>query len=354
MLQTTPGRQTAAHAALTIAAPVLFFALAWVFLTYEAPLGIPQSVFALTFVSITLEAFCFMLIGALVSGLVEVFIPRGVIERCILGNRFATVTGAAAMGFIFPVGQCAMVPVVRRLLRKGLPLPAGIAFMLATPIVNPIVIWSTLVAYQGNWFMPLFRTLLGYGIACMAGICAGALFTNRTALVDDPSRKDNPLTCEPHGTCGCSHNHHHESEPFVSKAGRAVRHARDDFFDVGRYLIVGTFIAALVRSSISMNVVEQMPRSSLIMIPAMMLLAFIVNLCSEADAFVAASFRWVVPLGAQLAFLVLGPMLDIRLLLMYRSLFRGKFIVFLSVLITILVAVYLIALSLALGKAGIV
>jgi hypothetical protein len=320
------------------------------FLLLPAPLGIARHVFAITWSSIFLEALCFMLIGSVVSGVVEEFVPRSLIERLVLGNRIAVVTGTAALGFIFPVCECAIVPVVRRLLKKGVPLSAGIAFMLAAPIVNPVVIWSTAVAYQGQWLVVIMRVLFGYGIACMAAVFVGNLFPAEQALLSG--------IAESTGNCGCGHDHTREPEcshthcatPFVGNGpkgwvGRVIsslRHARDDFFDVAPYLVIGTLIAAIIRSSIPATAIELLADRPFLSIGGMMAFAFVLNLCSEADAFIAASFSGIIPLAGQMAFMVLGPMLDIKLLLMYRSVFRRRFIFVLATVIVIVVFAYML------------
>jgi uncharacterized membrane protein YraQ (UPF0718 family) len=346
------------------------------FLFFPAPLGIPRHVFAITWSSIFLEALCFMLIGSVVSGVVEEFVPRGLIERLIRGNRIAVAAGAAAMGFIFPVCECAIVPVVRRLLKKGVPLSAGIAFMLAAPIVNPVVIWSTAVAYQGQWMVAVMRVLFGYSIACIAAVFLGGLFPSDRALLSG--------IAETTGNCGCGHDHDRDDEPegshsldsshcscgehdciskrrahaahktcggWGSRIIASLRHARDDFFDVAPYLVIGTLVAATIRSSIPASAVELLADRPFVSIGGMMALAFVLNLCSEADAFIAASFMGIIPLAGQMAFMVLGPMLDIKLLMMYRSAFRGRFIVALSTVIVVVVFVYMLLFRYLIGMA---
>ncbi len=331
------------------------------FLFFPAPLGIPRHVFALTWSSIFLEALSFMLIGSIVSGVVEAFVPSGIIERLVLGNRFAVVAGSASMGMFFPVCECAIVPVARRLLKKGVPLSAGIAFMLAVPIVNPVVIWSTSVAYQGEWSVVLTRLLIGFGIACTAAMIMGRAFSDKKALLSSvyPAKKQKACSHNhdhkhehnhshhhdhkhDHGP-GCSHTHHvihsepHKTGMFGSRVISSLQHARDDFFDVAPFLVIGTLIAAIIRSSIPTSVIEHLAQSPVLETGSMMFLAFALNLCSEADAFIAASFTGIITLTGQMAFMVLGPMLDIKLLLMYRSVFRAKFIVVLASVVVVLV-----------------
>jgi uncharacterized protein len=108
---------------------------------------------AINFVSIILEAVPFMMIGALIGGIIEAFVPPEFVQGILSGRTRTAVFVAAGLGVIFPICECAIVPIVRRLINKGVPLPAGIAFLLGAPIVNPVVAASTLLAYQGNWGM---------------------------------------------------------------------------------------------------------------------------------------------------------------------------------------------------------
>jgi len=121
---------------------------------------------------------------------------------------------------------------------------------------------------------------------------------------------------------------------------QAVRHAAEDFFDIGWFLIVGGFIAAVLQTLIPRQLFAAMQATPAFSILLMMILAVVLNLCSEADAFVAASFRSsLVPVSAQLAFMVLGPMLDIKLIVMYLKVFRVRAIAALAVLTFLAVCV---------------
>ena len=307
-----------------------------------------------TFLAITLEALPFMLIGALVSGFVEVFVPRERVVALLPARRWYSVLIAGGLGLVFPVCECAVVVVVRRLLRKGAPLEAGIAFLLAGPIVNPLVTASTAVAYNYDWNIVLARLGYGYGVAVIVGMLVGMFFSRRQAIADEASltgggspggspggrQRDaspSPLTPLPEGEGdgghahdkdhGFAHHYHHHG--FFGKAAHALQHASLDFFDVARFLVVGAFFAALLQQLIPQEVfTTESGSATASSIFLMMLLAMLLNLCSEADAFVAASFQSIgVPLASQLAFMVLGPMLDIKLLLMYTRLFRPLAIV---------------------------
>jgi uncharacterized membrane protein YraQ (UPF0718 family) len=300
---------------LTVAALIFFYRESKTFGT----LGI-------TFVSIFLEALPFMLMGSLIGGLIEIFVSKESLARILPKTSIKSIFIAAGVGLIFPVCECAIVPVVKRLFQKGLPLGAGISFLLGGPIVNPLVVLSTAVAYGYDWSMAINRLLIGYLIAVTIGFLVELFFNKRKALTQQAL--DGPAQCS------CGHDHccgqSHAPQGTVKKIIHAMQHAADDFLDIGRYLVFGAFIAACLQSVISRGDLAIVADSPIVSILAMMLLAIILNLCSEADAFVAATFRTTIPLTAQLAFMVLGPMLDIKLVLMYFRIFRKRLILVLS------------------------
>ena len=279
---------------------------------------------AINFVALLLEAMPFMLLGAMAGGLIEVFIPRKWFDCLLNGRGRQAVLIGAGMGIIFPVCECVIVPVVRRLLGKGVPFSAAIAYLLGGPVVNTIVAGSTAVAYQYDWNMVLMRLACGYMIAVTVAFIMGFFFDRQSGLLLN-------RTVEGAGCCSCGHTTE-QAMTFTAKIRLAVRYGRDDFFEVGRYLVIGCYIASFLRSMISINTFQSLAANPWLAILLMMVLAMILNLCSEADAFIAASFRNVLPVPAQMAFMVLGPMLDIKLILMYLTVFPRKVIITLSIL----------------------
>ena len=268
------------------------------------------------FVSIVLEALPFMLLGTLFGGFIEVFVSREKITHWLPEGRWWTVFIGAGIGIIFPICECAIVPVVRRLLHKGVPLSAAIAFLLGGPIVNPIVASSTAIAYFGDWSMVAGRMIFGYLIAVVIGFFMGLIFTRNKAVRGE-------VFADLHHMKAASNSNHGKSPALGEKAVLAVSHAAGDFFDIGRFLVIGAFIAALLQTLIPRQIFAAALSTPALSILFMMIMAVVLNLCSEADAFVAASFRSsLVPLSAQLAFMILGPMLDIKLILMYLKVFR--------------------------------
>ncbi len=297
--------------------------------------------FATVFSGIVLEALPFMLLGSLAGGLIEVYVSRDRLLARLPRKTWRIVLVAAALGFVCPVCECAVVPVAKRLLGKGMPVPAVIAFLLGAPLVNPIVGISTAVAFSFNISVALLRLLSGYLIAVAAGLIMGRLYPGKSSLI--ANKADSHLHSS---SCGCEPGDGYHLKAHHSRHGlmNAFRHASADFIAVAQFLVIGAFIAALFQTVISRQSLAHLTTSPVSAILVMMALAVALNICSEADAFVAASFRLVMPFPAQFAFMLLGPMLDIKLVLMYSGVFRRKAIgaLSLSVFAMVFVAAYLL------------
>lgn len=264
--------------------------------------------FLLVFSSLLIEAVPFVLLGAVVSATIEVFVPGRVFEKLTSLPRPLQLPAAAMTGFAFPVCECGSVPVARRLAAKGLSPAAAVTFMLAAPILNPVVIASTFVAYRGRdvlWPMVLGRA----GLGLVAAVAVGWVVSNKT--------KAELLRPRP------GDSEHHHDEP--TKAGAFFAHLSGDFLFMGRYLILGAVVAATLQTFVPQSVIGSVAGTPVVDLLAMMALAFVLSLCSESDAFVAASFVQF-GVGAQLAFLVFGPMVDTKLGFLYSATFtRGFF-----------------------------
>ncbi|HEX2296891.1 MAG TPA: permease [Actinomycetota bacterium] len=265
--------------------------------------------FVLVFTSIVVEALPFVLLGALVSAAIEVFVPDRTFDRLARLPAALQIPGAALGGLAFPVCECGSVPVARRVIARGLHPGAGLAFMLAAPILNPIVILSTVVAYGGRGLaleMAAGRVALGLALAVVAGwalgnVPAGELLRAREGG-DDHS----------HGGRG-------------NRASAFVEHLAADFFYMGRFVVAGGALAAFLQTAIPQSLVSGVARTPVIGSLALMAIAFVLSLCSEADAFVAVSFT-PFPIGSQLAFLVFGPVVDAKLSFLYGATFRRRFV----------------------------
>jgi hypothetical protein len=219
---------------------------------------------------------------------------------------------AALAGLAFPICECGSVPVARRLAQRGLMPSAAVTFMLAAPVINPVVIASTFVAYRGRsttWTMVGGRFLLGMLVAIAVGWVVGGRSTGQLL-------KPNPEEAHEHLT--------HLARP-EARWRRFFVHLGNDFLFMGRYLILGATIAAAIQTFLPASVLTSVADVPVVSIIVMMGLAAALSLCSESDAFVAASFVQFGP-SAQLAFLVSGPMVDAKLVPLYAGTFRRGFV----------------------------
>jgi uncharacterized membrane protein YraQ (UPF0718 family) len=292
---------------VTVAAIALVFALVRV-------LGIGENqsaqTFTLVFTAIVVEALPFVLLGAFAAALLEVYVPDRVFDRIARLPIALQLPAAAAGGFAFPVCECGSVPVARRLIAKGMHPSAGLAFMIASPIFNPIVLGSTWVAYNARGLgleMVLGRAGLGLILALVVGWAIG------TEGARDLLRPRSGNCDHGHDASCCSHQ-----KSFLS-------HLVDDFFYMGKFLILGAALAATMQAVLPQSLIGGAAASPVVASLALMGLAFVSSLCSEADAFVAVSFT-PFPVGSQLAFLVFGPVLDFKLLFLYGATFRRRLI----------------------------
>jgi hypothetical protein len=286
--------------------------------------------FSTVFAAIVLEALPFMLIGSVVSGLLGEFASQARILKVLSKGGTGAPFIAAALGLVFPVCECAIVPIVRKLMQKGVPPAVALAFMLAGPIVNPIVFGSTAVAYGLSWDFAFLRLLFGYCTAVFVSFVFAFAFRKKQVLLLPPS----PFPIYENGP-------QHHSGTLASYVGRtrsALVHGAEDFLDMFAFLVMGAFMAAMVQSTLDRSFFVSLAANPSVAIVLMMLLAVILSICSEADAFVAASFQVSLPLSAQMGFMVLGPMLDLKLIFMWLGFFKKRAILLLAG--TTLVAVF--------------
>jgi len=261
------------------------------------------------FGSLLVEAMPFIALGALVSAAIEVFVPASAFAKIALLPRTLQLPAAAISGMAFPVCECGSVPVARRLARKGLAPSAAVTFMLAAPIVNPVVIASTAVAYRGRdtfWVMVLGRFTLGLVVAMVVGWVIGAM------------RPQDLL--RPRGDLEA-----HEVEDDEPRWRRFFGHLTGDLVFMARFLILGALLAAAIQTFVPQSIVDRVANLPILSLVAMMALAYLMSLCSESDAFVAASFVAFGP-SAQLAFLVFGPMVDMKLSALYVGTYSSGFL----------------------------
>ena len=271
------------------------------------------------FLAIFLEGLPFIFLGTLVSGFLGTYLPRGAFEKILPKNPILAIFVSGLLGAIFPVCECAVVPVIRRLVKNGLPVSCALAYMLAAPIFNPVTAISTYKAFGDSIPITASRLTMGYLIAVII-----ALIVSRIAhdLFLKPSMKAD------------DDEHHHHPKNINAALNNSLR----DLMDVGLYFTIGVVLTALLKTTVidpTSEFWQNLADNSILGSAGMMLLAFVLSLCSTSDAFIAANFanfRY----GPKLAFMVFGPMIDAKLIFLYSTVFRWKFIVFLVIAIFIL------------------
>ncbi len=281
-------------------------------------------IFASIATAIVLEAMPFLAFGSLLSALVEVLVSPDRIARAVPRSLLGRIAVGVGAGVILPTCECGVVPVARRLISKGVPAPTAIAYLLAAPIVNPIVLVSTYVAFRGDWGMTGARALVA---AIVAG-SAGFLVRNLSAA--EVIREGGQT----------AHHHHASGSRFLA----VWSHAALDFLEMGKFLIFGACAAAALKTFLPPESFGILEASRLAAVSGMMVFAIALSICSEADAFVAASFV-TLPAAAHLAFITIGPMVDIKLIGLFAATFRRRVFWILILVPTLLVFV----LSLLLG-----
>lgn len=294
--------------------------------------------FKITFLSVILEALPLILLGSFISSLIHEFVSEEKIRRLLPSNKFLAIVVASFMGIIFPVCECAIVPIVRRLIKKGVPIFIAIPFMVTVPIVNPIVLFSTFIAFNGDLFFVMTRAGMGLVIAWILGLILSQLTQPDTELMLPENKQSHNNTC--------GHDHSHTPDLVQLQLGpikktfpwrSILAHTASEFMDVGQLLILGAFLSALFKSFISKEAIIGLGLNPILSILVMMAIAFVLSLCSEADAFIARTFVGSFSTGSILAFLVLGPMIDIKNYLMLSGTFKQNFVVRLTALIAGLV-----------------
>lgn len=274
--------------------------------------------FTTVFISIILEASFFILLGSFISAIIQVFISEKLIARIIPKNKFLGYLCAASLGLVFPVCECAIVPITKRLMKKGVPMGCAVTFMLAVPIVNPVVILSTYYAFTGKIEIVIIRCVCGIVCAILIGFFMDYFNVKKEDFV-----KNNKYDMESKCACGCESS---LSSFKTSKIRMVLNHTSSEFLSIMKYLIFGAFVSSLFQVFFSRNAIAAVGHDPIGSVVVMMMFAYIMSVCSEADAFIAKTFLNQFTIGSISAFLILGPMIDIKNTFMLCGNFKGKFV----------------------------
>jgi uncharacterized membrane protein YraQ (UPF0718 family) len=302
--------------------------------------------FILFFTRIIYEALPFIVLGVVIAGLLEELLPQRFVVKFIPKNRFLAIAISGVLGLVFPMCECGIIVVMRRLLRKGVPLSCCVCYMLAGPIINVVVMLSTYAAFSGKDNI----VLAGPMVALRVGLGFFVAFTT-SLIVDWQYRKHGPALLSTRTLVEAAKGSAREQEAEAAEGPRTLRQrlsnitetALHDFVDIMVFLILGACLAALMRVLVSNEDLAEMPElPPAVAILLMMAFAVLLCLCSEADAFVAANAIGM-PASAKLAFLVLGPMLDLKLFMMYTRVFRMRLIW--TIIVSVVIQTFLLSMA---------
>lgn len=338
------------------------------------------------FLSLLVEAMPFLLLGVLFSSLLLFFVDERKLVNIMPKNPLLGALFGSMIGFLFPVCECGNVPVARRLLMQGVPTPVAIGFLLAAPTINPIVIWATWTAFRDQPEIVVLRVLLSLAIATIIGFVFSFQQDISPFLQPAIARylKFNPPTKpEPQGQVRLSQvpetapvNNILQSGTYIlgGKGGISTRigsnvnqsnmttanvnktftdklrlvldNVIQELRELGGVMVVGSAIAAAIQISVPRDFIISLGAGPITSILAMLVLAAVVSICSTVDSFFALSFASTFTSGSLLAFLVFGPMIDIKGVGLMLSIFQPKAMFYLFVLAAQLTLLFTLFLNL--------
>lgn len=311
---------------------------------------------AIYFTTIMLEAIPFLLLGALISAIIEEFVSEERISKMIPKNRVLGSLVGIFLGLFIPACDCAVIPIAMRLKKKKVPTNVIVSFMLASPIISPVVLLSTFFAFGETEKMLLFgfempklfvyRTIFGVLVALVVGIildiiCKDAVLKEETYEHHHHHHDHIHIhTCNHHHE-GCSCSHHEKETGPLGRVKNIINIMYGDFMGIISYMAVGAILAATMQILLPISNIGGIVQNKYISTFIMMLLAFALSLCSTSDAFIARTFMNSLSKNSILAFILLGPMIDIKNTILLNKSFNKKFVIVLVA--SIFITVYLIS-----------
>ncbi len=311
---------------------------------------------SIIFMSIFFESMPFLLLGAFISSIIETYVSDETMAKIVPKNKILGSIVGVFLGFFLPACDCAVIPVSKRLIKKKVPLNVAISFMLASPIINPVVLLSTYQAfYRNNPEIFWYRFGLGIGIALVIGIIMDMIFGKEKVITNSSDE----CMCHHHDDVEVEegfedlldhkhkhehdhghecHCHHHDEKHTIKGDFLSItKHTAFDFFDVVKYLMFGALIASCVQVLLPRNILMIFNNNHMLSILVLMLFAYLISLCSTSDSFVGKSLMSTFSKTSILAYLLLGPMIDIKNTVVLFGNYKKSFVITLISLIFIII-----------------
>lgn len=282
------------------------------------------------FLGILIEATPFLLLGVLVSQGLALALRRDRVLAWLPRGRLASLTALAGLGALFPVCECGNVPVARRLATRGVPAPGAMVFLLAAPALNPVVALSTFAAFRWQPSIVGYRLGLTFAVALGVGLLL--------------SLHPRPAELLQRGAGSAAHDDGPVPTTWAARGKRFATGALGEFAEMGAVLVAGAALAALTQSLVPRGVLLSVGQGPILSVAVMMAFAAVLSVCSTVDAFVALAYAGTFTDGSLVAFLVFGPMIDIKSLLLMLTVFSARTVALVAVFVA--EAVFLLGLGL--------
>lgn len=268
-------------------------------------------------ISVIIESTPFVILGTILSALLQRFVSYDKVSRWLPKNTFLRRGILSLLGVFVPVCECGNVPLARGLILKGFTVPEAVTFLLAAPILSPLTIITTYQAFGWENGILIGRIIGGFLIANIIGWYFSTQ-TNPHSLLTEKFE------------AACSHSHNEDRKPCVFKTFIEETNA------IMPTVVLGSFIAGSIHALIPQSLLTSLASNPITAILVMVLMAFIIAICSNVDAFFALSFAGIFPSYSILIFLLVGPLVDIKMLALLRTTFKTKTVITITILVLIL------------------
>ena len=289
-----------------------------------------QDLITLT-LSMVVEAMPFVILGASISAIIRLFASAQRLTKLLPKRPLLRRLSISLLGTFMPVCECGNVPVARGLVIQGLSVAESMTFLLAAPVINPVTFLSTSQAFGLDTSIVWLR--MG-GALLIANLVGGlvALYKNQAELV---SKGFYETLCEVEASDGHHHDGHHVDHHHTSRWQEGIGVFRDEVSLMLRMLCLGALIAALTQVFVPREVLTGLGNNPVLSILAMISLAFIISICSNVDAFFALAYSNTFTAGSIVAFLVFGPMIDIKMLALMRTTYKARLLAMMTLMVVL-------------------
>lgn len=326
------------------------------------------------FLSLLVEAIPFLILGVLVSGLLLFFVDEQKLIAILPKNPFLGALAGSLIGFLFPVCECGNVPVARRLLSKGVSAPVAIGFLLAAPTINPVVVWATWTAFRDQPEIVVLRMVFSLVIATLIGWVFSVqsdlkpflqpslavlipnqakstpedselpdLLKSGTFILDQPGK---PIKMDAQALQSILNPDSTQPANWGDRFRLLLENTLQELRELGGVLVLGSLIATIIQVAVPREIIIGLGQGPVSSVVAMMTLGGVISICSTVDSFFALSFASTFTSGAILAFLVFGPMFDLKGMGLLLTVFKPRAVAYIFGLVTLLTLVLTLTINL--------